>query len=230
MRLWDQKIATGYVDVGDMLQSNAQAKLRILGGGEEGLHLFALKVKTGFHWARDCRSKTTKDGQPLNFSWTQRPGNKGDPLNTLNIYRDSPSKNETWNKGCHIWRHYWHRCGKNLFEEGGNTCFLQTLPWPYGQGCWRHSHHPSRSLDHPGKIIRAITSPLILLDLPNDLWGRDLLEDMDMVVATDNKAFYADCRVHDKLRMECYPPILMGTDTKELLFSLKLSWNSDTPM
>lgn len=78
--------------------------------------------------------------------------------------------------------------------------------------------------------MRAITSPLILLGLPNDLWGRDLLEDMDVVVATDNKAFYTDCIVHDKLRIKCYPPILMATDTKELLSPLKLSWNSDTPM
>lgn len=45
-----------------------------------------------------------------------------------------------------------------------------------------------------------------------------------MVVATDNKAFYTDCIVHDKLRMKCYPPsILMATGTKELLSPLKLS-------
>lgn len=47
------------------------------------------------------------------------------------------------------------------------------------------------------------------------------MEDMDVVVVTDNKAFCADCIVHDKLRMECYPPILMGPDTKELLFPPK---------
>lgn len=81
-----------------MLQSNAQAKLRIRGQGDgHGHHRFALNIKTGFHGARDCRSKTTKDGIAfkLPIGLVPRPGSKGDPLNTLNIYRDSPSKNET---------------------------------------------------------------------------------------------------------------------------------------
>lgn len=47
--------------------------------------------------------------------------------------------------------------------------------------------------------------PPILLDLPNNLWGRDLLEDMELVVTTNNKAFYNDCTVRDKLGMKGCP-------------------------